>query len=161
MTDGWGIFSEIALRWISMNPADDKSALVQVMAWCRQATSHYLSQCWLSSLSPYGITRPQWVKKKWSGILQYLVNIRCWCVINHRHMGLPWAENFPVISQNPYQETHNFPVGWEFIPAQICVKWSLKQKCDNFEICITDCTVKCDFDNFQCSQWLKFWSLRC
>ena len=26
--------------------ADDKSTLVQVMAWCRQATSHYLNQCW-------------------------------------------------------------------------------------------------------------------
>ena len=32
------------------------------MAWCRQATSHYLSQCWPSSMSPYGVTRPQWVK---------------------------------------------------------------------------------------------------
>ena len=41
--------------------SDDKSTLVQVMAWCRQATSHYLSQCWPSSLSPYGVTRPQWV----------------------------------------------------------------------------------------------------
>ena len=40
----------------------DKSTLVQVMAWCRQATSHYLSQCWPRSMSPYGITRPQWVK---------------------------------------------------------------------------------------------------
>ena len=29
------------------------------MAWCCQATSHYLSQCWPRSLSPYGITRPQ------------------------------------------------------------------------------------------------------
>ena len=35
---------------------------VQVMAWCREATSHYLSQCWPISMSPYGITRPQWVK---------------------------------------------------------------------------------------------------
>ena len=42
---------------------DDKSTLVQVMAWCRQATSHYLSQCWPSSMSPYGVTRPQWVKE--------------------------------------------------------------------------------------------------
>ena len=42
----------------------DKSTLVQVMAWCRQATSHYLSQCWPRSLPPYGVTRPQWVKKK-------------------------------------------------------------------------------------------------
>ena len=41
---------------------DHKSTLVQVMAWCRRATSHYLSQCWRSSMSPYGVTRPQWVK---------------------------------------------------------------------------------------------------
>ena len=40
---------------------DDKSTLDQVMAWCRQATSHYLSQCWPSSMLPYGVTRPQWV----------------------------------------------------------------------------------------------------
>ena len=31
------------------------------MAWCRQATSHYLSRCWPRSLSPYDVTRPQWV----------------------------------------------------------------------------------------------------
>ena len=31
------------------------------MAWYRQATSHYLSQCWPRSMSPYGIARPQWV----------------------------------------------------------------------------------------------------
>ena len=29
------------------------------MAWCRQATSHYLSQCWPRSMSPYGVIRPQ------------------------------------------------------------------------------------------------------
>ena len=40
---------------------DDKSTLVQVMTWCRQATNHYLSQCWPSSMSPYDVTRPQWV----------------------------------------------------------------------------------------------------
>ena len=60
--DGWGISSEIALIWMSLDFADDQSTLVQVMAWCRQATSHYLSQCWPRSLSPYGVTRPQWVK---------------------------------------------------------------------------------------------------
>ena len=54
-----------ALRWMPQDLTDDKSALVQVMAWCHQATSHYLSQCWLSSLSPYGVARPQWVKAWW------------------------------------------------------------------------------------------------
>ena len=30
------------------------------MAWCRQATSHYLNHCWPRSMSLYGVTRPQW-----------------------------------------------------------------------------------------------------
>ena len=42
----------------------DKSTLVQVMAWCCQATSHYLSQCWPRSRMPYGVTRTQWVDVK-------------------------------------------------------------------------------------------------
>ena len=50
------------LLWSCPNMTDDQSTLVQVMAWCHQATSHYLSQCWPRSLTPYGITRPQWVK---------------------------------------------------------------------------------------------------
>ena len=37
---------EIALRWMPLNTFDEKSTLVQVMAWCHQATIHYLSQCW-------------------------------------------------------------------------------------------------------------------
>ena len=57
--DGWGIFCEIVLIWMSLEFTDDQSTLVQVMAWCRQATSHYLSQCGPRSLSPYRITRPQ------------------------------------------------------------------------------------------------------
>ena len=35
--------------WMPQDSTDDKSALFQVMAWCRQATSHYLKHCWLSS----------------------------------------------------------------------------------------------------------------
>ena len=50
-----------ALRWMPWDFTDDKSTLVQVMPWCRQATSHYLNLCWPSSMSPYGVTRPQWV----------------------------------------------------------------------------------------------------
>ena len=44
-----------------------KPTLVQVMAWCRQATSHYLSQCWPRSMLPYGIIRPQWVNSSVPG----------------------------------------------------------------------------------------------
>ena len=44
-----------------LNLTDDKSTLVQVKTWCRQAPSHYPSQCWPRFMSPYGVTRPQWV----------------------------------------------------------------------------------------------------
>ena len=60
-----GIFTssiDNPLRWMQWDLTDDKSTLDQVMAWCRQATSHYLNQCWPSSMLPYGVTKPQWVK---------------------------------------------------------------------------------------------------
>ena len=48
--------------WLMLlDPTDERSTLVQVMAGCRQATSHYLSKWWPRSLSPYGVTGPQWV----------------------------------------------------------------------------------------------------
>ena len=55
MNGGWCISCEIALRWMPPDLTDDKSTLVQVMAWCRQAWSHYLSQCWPRSMSPNGV----------------------------------------------------------------------------------------------------------
>ena len=63
VSDGWVISCELTLRWMSLDLTHDKSTLVQVMTWCLQATSHYLSQCWPQSLSPYGVTRPQCVKQ--------------------------------------------------------------------------------------------------
>ena len=43
------------------------------MAWCHQATSHYLNQSWPRSLSPYGVTSPQWVDL-----------FRCCCILKFR-----------------------------------------------------------------------------
>ena len=71
MNGGWGISYEIALRWMPQDLTDDKSTLVQVMAWCRQATS---SQCWPRTLSPYGIIRPQWVKLDFHARLRHIVS---------------------------------------------------------------------------------------
>ena len=78
--DGWGICCEIALIWMSLDFTDNQSTLVQVMAWCHQATSHYLSQCWPRSLSPYDVTRPQWVNKKTGflcGLKVFALNTFC------------------------------------------------------------------------------------
>ena len=56
----WDISCEIALMWLPLYHANEQSTLVHVMAWCRQATSHYLSQFWPRFMSPCGVTRPHW-----------------------------------------------------------------------------------------------------
>ena len=73
------------LRWMPQDLTDDESALIQVMAWCRQATSHYLSQCWPRSLSPYGVTRPQW-----ANIFLYSLTPRSsWWTLSLNHKPAP------------------------------------------------------------------------
>ena len=58
---GWFISCEVVLIRMLLGSTDDKWTLVQVMASCRQAPSHYLSEYWLKSMSPDGSTVPQWV----------------------------------------------------------------------------------------------------
>ena len=59
------------------------------MAWCRQATSHGLNQCWPRSMSPNAITRSQWVN---CGI--YIAGSITWWIkiltnhINIQHFGV-------------------------------------------------------------------------
>ena len=52
-------------------PLCGESTLIQVMAWCRQATSHYLSLCLPRAMLLHLITRPQWVDivSGWSRLL--------------------------------------------------------------------------------------------
>ena len=45
-----------------MDLTDDKSTFVLIMAWCHQATNHYMSQCWPRLIAPYGVNGPQRVK---------------------------------------------------------------------------------------------------
>ena len=62
-----------ALRWMSQELDDDLSTLVQVMAWC-------LSQGRHRSLSPYGVTWPQWVNDETViqvMLTQFIDAIRC------------------------------------------------------------------------------------
>ena len=49
MTEKFRIMIRISLKFVPMGSIDNKSALIQVMAWRHQATSHYLSQWWPSS----------------------------------------------------------------------------------------------------------------
>ena len=52
---------EDGVPWFWKRLYFDKSTLVHVMARCREAPRHYLSQCWPWSMWPYGVSRPQCV----------------------------------------------------------------------------------------------------
>ena len=70
---------EITLRRMPKNLTNDWTTLVQVMVWCRQATSHYLRQCWPRSMSLYDVTRPLKV--------QYT---------QHKFQRLPWQNGLDI-----------------------------------------------------------------
>ena len=96
VVDGWVIFCEIAVRWMSLDLTDDQSTLVQVMAWCHQATSHSLSQCWHRSMLPYGVTGPQWVKALW---------LACYWVMEVGHHWSRFLNNADVYHLEPLEQT--------------------------------------------------------
>ena len=55
--DVWSTSCEIDLRWLPHTPVDDKSTLVQVKAWCRQALTSQIVLTKISNVRPYGVTR--------------------------------------------------------------------------------------------------------
>ena len=57
-------------------PVDDKSILVQVMAWCHQTTNSYLSRYWPIFVCLYGVTWPQWIKSDVIKLHWYFMLIR-------------------------------------------------------------------------------------
>ena len=87
MIDGSGI-SQIVLIWMLLDFTDVQSTLVQVMACCLTAPSHYLSRCWPRSLSPHGVTRPQWVN-----LLHTEFCIFCHFSMMRWHW---WLKSFPM-----------------------------------------------------------------
>ena len=54
---------QFMLNWIELiiNSNSIHELIRALLKWCRQVTSHYLSQCWPRYMSPNGVTRPQWV----------------------------------------------------------------------------------------------------
>ena len=93
---GWGISCEInTLRWLSLDLTDGKSTLVQVIAWCCKAASHFLSLCWPRSMSPYGVTRPQRVKFSSHYHSQPMFN-------------RSWLHFYLFIFENEYQDYEHF-----------------------------------------------------
>ena len=63
--------------WIPQDLTDQKSMLVQVLAWCLEVRSHYMCECWLNSMSIYDITRPKWFELN-AFELNAIIRIKIW-----------------------------------------------------------------------------------
>ena len=125
MNGGWGISYEIALRWMPLDLTDDKSTLVQVMAWCQTAPSHYLSQCWprsrhqMASLGHNELMKM--VDEFWWHVTIYIDNTlhshhSCWCPGSWYHLMLiGWHQ----------EPGHQQPKYLPFIAVQLLIS----QKC--------------------------------
>ena len=72
---------EIAIKWIP-HILNKKLALVYVMAWRRREIIYCLRQCWFRFISPYGVTRSQWVNTMWPR--------RQWLACLYSHIHLIW-----------------------------------------------------------------------
>ena len=85
-------FFDNVFSWVPWHLTNDKSTLAQVMAWCRQATSFYLSQYWPRSMSLYAVIRSQQIntlKPRPSGrhladifIISWMKTVVSWFILN-------------------------------------------------------------------------------
>ena len=83
------------------NLTNEKSTLVQAMAWCLQATSHYLSQRWPKSMPQNGITRSQWDKPVESLVFNNIVWYHIDDLAQERHNSIANALELHFSSTNP------------------------------------------------------------
>ena len=93
---GTDISSKISLWWMLQNHFDDKSTLLQVMAWCHQAPSHYLKQCWLNFYNMLWCFQSEKVKP-FSMYRRVLLSPSNQSPITHP----PWPVPIPTPSQPP------------------------------------------------------------
>ena len=112
-----------------MCPCEGKSTFVLVMAWRRQATSHYLNQCW-SRLSHEAFSRFWAITGHWFDIMS--IKLQSW---DHRNQNI-------AILTNLRHSLYNL-VG-------------KLRKCILTKFCYTGGTGSCYFDNFRWRHWRKF-----
>ena len=98
----------ICHQMIISRPTNDNSILVQVMVWCRQATSHYLSQYWPSSMSPYGVIMPQWVKQMMTiNIYWWLISLVYHSTDRHSYVYCIWLlTKYSITDRRPSKVEH-------------------------------------------------------
>ena len=181
VTDGWGISCKIAPRWLSLALIDDKfDDKLQLMALCRQATSHYLNQCCPRNMSPRWISDhkyqylffiilaadPQWilVKRDLSQTATFLHvcvprGVQNICANGSRRKTLHRDSSEQILWAEHYSNGISFHLRREYTDIYGSGKflWQTHWNgCHFNEIFETSCAESCRFDDFQRNQWRKF-----
>ena len=95
------VLLQISLKFLPKWPTENKPALVQVMGWGTQATTHHLCQWWL--YIDLWVTRPQWVKTyHWHSSKKTNP-----CTKPQIYQKL--AINQPIITQEAFKEYESLP----------------------------------------------------
>ena len=102
---------------INTNSFNEMSKLVQVMAWCRQATSLYLSQTWPRSMSPYGITRTQRID----------ITFRYSRLISNENF---WKKNMNIVTSQIFHSNYVFHCTMN--SSEIKTHWGQNKMATNF-----------------------------
>ena len=66
----------IPLKFVPKIQINSKLPLIRIVTWCRQTACHDLKQWLLNTLTPYGVTRLQWVEIAFSSVAIIDANIR-------------------------------------------------------------------------------------
>ena len=93
-------FELIPLKYVSGGVIDDAPALVQVMAWYRQETSHDLNQCWPLFIMPYGLTRPLLVKNataEWCVVQLLIIKMNMKSIILKLESHFPGTDELTLV----------------------------------------------------------------
>ena len=124
-----GIHCDFALRWMPKNPTNNKSTLVQVMAWCSQAISHFTNQCWPRSLSLHWVSRPQRFKT-WRPLQngRYFVDDTCKCVFLSKTVGISIKILLKFVRNN---RVHNRSALVQIMAWRLVITWTnVSEICD-------------------------------
>ena len=116
MIGGWGISSEIVLRWMSLNLADGESTLVQVRAWSCQTASQHLNQCWWSS--HYAIWRLERIKSHGNQSVSNAVKKCISWSVNLSLSGFQECPNGFYANETGASECLICPAGFYCLPVQ-------------------------------------------
>ena len=108
---------QISLEIVVIGIIGNKSALLQIMAWCLQEASHSLNQGWPRLITPNGVIRPPRVRIYMLDETFYFVVLKC---IPHDPVD-NMSSPFQVIGLGRTGATKYYDLSWLSPMTYVCV----------------------------------------